>query len=51
MHKKKSHEVVAAHTVSLGGLTLNHLITETEMLLNNGNFKYAVCGGYAIELL
>ncbi len=29
---------------------MNYLINETKTLLNDGNFEYAVCGGYAIEL-
>ncbi|MFZ5353142.1 MAG: hypothetical protein ACOZCL_10530 [Bacillota bacterium] len=29
---------------------MNHLIAEAKLLLNDGNFDYAFCGGYAIEL-
>lgn len=29
---------------------MNNLVTETNALLKNGGFEYAVCGGFAIEL-
>lgn len=29
---------------------MNHLITETKLLLSSGDFEYSFCGGYAIEL-
>lgn len=29
---------------------MNHLIREANTLLKNGNFEYAFCGGFAIEL-
>jgi hypothetical protein len=33
-----------------GSSILNHLITDAQLLLYNGDFEYAICGGYAIEL-